>query len=229
MCEKTHINTKITPSNMPDIKRQTAVKCTIKQIKEGNYVQKHGWDPNYIEIQNKKISRVNILAAIISKESNTITIDDGTSNIAIRFFNEPEKADNLSIGDIILIIGRPREYNNERYIVPEITRKIQNKKWIEHRKKELELQETTTERQPSKEKPLEEEPKQAAKPPAQEEYLDNEPLKLLETIKQLDKGEGADTETIIKESRVKNAEKHIQDLVNEGEIYEIRPGKLKIL
>ncbi len=210
---------------MPDIKRQTAIKCTIKQILEGNYIQKPGWEPNYIEIHDKKISRVNILATIISKETNTITIDDGTSKINIRLFSEPEKADNLSIGDIILLIARPREYNNERYLVPDIIRKIANNKWIEHRKKELSISKYEI---PIK-KAIDEKPKETQQAPVQEEYMDNEPLKILEAIKQLDKGDGADTEAIIKKSGVKKAEKHIQNLVNEGEIYEIRPGKLKIL
>ncbi len=226
MGEKTHINQPAIPLAMPDIKRQTAIKCTIKKILEGNYVQKPGWEPNYVEISGKKISRANILAAIISKETSLIKIDDGSGQITVRFFSEQEKADNLHVGDIILLIGRPREYNNERYLVPEIIRVIKEKGWIEHRKKELGSQEVSA--KPAKKQEVQKKSMPQAAP-VQEEYLDNEPLKILESIKKLDAGEGADIEAIIKQSGVKNADKHIQEMINEGEIYEIRPGKLKIL
>lgn len=214
-----------TPKNMPEIKRQTAIKCTIKQILEGTYVQRQGWQPNYIEISGKQISRVNILAALVNKQDNTLIIDDGTGKIPLRLFSEHKKADNLSIGDILLIIGRPREYNNERYITPEILRKIKNKKWIDHRQKELQIKETTPTK---KTKPEKNEEKIEELPPQYEETANNT-SKILQLIRNLDKGDGADTEQIIKESKIKNAEEHIQSLINEGEIYEIRPGKLKIL
>ena len=36
-----------------------------------------------------------------------------------------------------MIIGRPREYMNEKYIVTEILKKVDNPAWIELRKKEF--------------------------------------------------------------------------------------------
>jgi hypothetical protein len=32
---------------MPEVKRQTAYKCSVKMILDGKYVQRPGWEPNY--------------------------------------------------------------------------------------------------------------------------------------------------------------------------------------
>lgn len=212
---------------MPDIKRQTAYKCTISQILNGNYVVQQGWEPNYIENGTLKISRINILAVITSKEGNTFSIDDGTGTITIRIFTEPEKSAHFKPGDIVLIIGRPREYNNQRYVVPEIIRKIENKKWIQHRKKELEIQAM------HEPKPIERQHKimQEEQEPEDEEPIEqtNRSKILLQTIKKLDDGKGAPIEEVIKISKLGDAEEYIEQLLNEGEIYEIRKGRLKVL
>lgn len=211
---------------MPDIKRQTAYKCTISQILNGNYVVQQGWEPNYIDSGSLKISRINILAVITTKEGNTFTIDDGTGNITIRMFSEPEKSSQYKPGDIVLIIGRPREYTNQRYIVPEIIRKIENKKWINHRKKELELQ-GNPEPEPVKQEHKIEEQKQEE----QEEPIEttNRSKILLQAIKKLDDGKGAPIDEVIQMSKLEDAEEYIEQLLNEGEIYEIRKGRLKVL
>jgi hypothetical protein len=48
-------------------------------------------------------------------------------------------------------------------------------------------------------------------------------------IRRLDKGDGADITEVIKESKDENAEKIIKNLIKIGELFEIRPGKIKIL
>lgn len=207
---------------MPDIKRQTAYKITIQQILEGKYIQRQGWEPNYIESNNLQISRINLLAVLVEKQGNNLTVDDGTAKISLMLFTEQQKADNISVGDILLIVGRPREYNEKRYIVPEIIKKIQNKAWIKYRKKELEIQDLKVPKRAEEKKIPETKEIPLEKP-------DNFILKILDAIRAVDKGDGADTDKVIKECKVKDAEKHITTLLNEGEIFEIRPGKLKIL
>lgn len=205
---------------MPDIKRQTAYKCTISQLNNGKYVVQQGWDPNYIEIGNLKVSRVNLMVTLLSKDGNVLMTDDGTGKIEIRLFTDQERADNLNVGDVILVIGRPREYQNKRYVVPEILRKIENKKWIKHRRKELDSFSL---------KLPEPEEKQPEPEPVQETLKPNFSFKIIETIKKLDKGSGADKEAVIKECGVEKAEEQIEILLNEGEIFEIRAGMLKVL
>jgi len=209
---------------MPEIKRQTAYKCTINQILTGEYVQKTGWDPNYIELGQLQISRVNIIAAVVSKEDNTIFVDDSTGKISIMLFNETADATKINVGDVIIIIGKPREYNKQRYIVSEILRKIENKKWIEYRQKELSLQKHT---------PIQknEEPTKESNIPDvhEEEQTNNYAYQLIALIKKLDAGSGADITDVIGQSKISGAEKYITTLLNEGEIFEIRSGKLKVL
>ena len=126
---------------MPEVKRQTAYKCSVRMIIDGNYIQKPGWDPNYIQVNGLHISRANVLAVVLEKEGNSITIDDGTGQIRVVFFNEQNKLDSVNIGDVVLIIGRPREYDKKRFLVPEIIKVIDDKKWIDYRKLELLIQE----------------------------------------------------------------------------------------
>ncbi|MCF7866129.1 hypothetical protein K9L67_00300 [Candidatus Woesearchaeota archaeon] len=217
---------------MPDIQRQTAKKMSIKQILESKYVQQQGWEPNYLELQGIKAGRVNILAAIVAKENNTITIDDGTGQINLIMFSEKEKADNLDVADVIMTIGKPREYNTQRYIVPEIMRKIQNKKWIMYRRKELETiqnnpeQETEKKVEPKKEIQIQEKKIELPEPRNEKENITQ---KIIRLIKQKDKGDGANIEEVLQEANDKDAEKNLNILINEGEIFEVRAGKVKVL
>ncbi len=211
---------------MADIKRQTAYKCTVKQINEEKYVVQQGWEPNYIILNDLKLSRINIIGVIVEKEHSVLTLEDGTGKIEIRLFQEPQKAEHIKVGDVILVIGRPREYLGSRYIVPEILRVVKDKKWVIYRKKELELL------YPDKgeevmEKESQEEPKIDEEMPS--ERGTNYSQIILETIKKLDEGSGAETEQVIKECKLEDAETFIETLLNEGEIFEIRAGKLKIL
>jgi len=213
---------------MADIKRQTAFKCTVKQITNGKYIVQQGWEPNYIILNDLKISRINLIGVIVEKESSVLTLEDGTGKIEIRLFQEPQKAEHLNVGDIVLVIGRPREYQNKRYIVPEILRRIEDKKWVKHRKKELEL--LYPQKEEEKEEQIIEEIQE--EPEIEEEVQKrgtNYSQIILESIKKLDKGEGADTQKVIKDCGLEDAETFIETLLNEGEIFEIRAGKLKIL
>ncbi len=94
-------------------KRQIAYKVRIKEITNGKYIKKEGWQPNYI------------------------VTDDGTGRISVRNFEQNKIFDDIEIGEVILIIGRPREYGNEIYLLPEVLKKIQDKGWIKVREIEL--------------------------------------------------------------------------------------------
>ena len=64
-----------------------------------------------------------------------------------------------------------------------------------------------------------------------EEPKENEltPKKIFDFIKQKDNGNGADFNEIVENYKESNAEKLIQFLLKEGEVFEISPGKLKVL
>ena len=154
-----------------------------------------------------------VVVSLPEQDTNykALHLDDGTGRMEIRSFDNPNIFSGVAIGDIALVIGRPREYGNARYITAEIVRQIKNKRWLEVRKLELNSQPAAKE-----EKTAEETPESNSAP-------------VYKAIKELDKGEGAETLSVIKEASHPEAEKIIQHLLKEGEIYEIAPGRLKIL
>lgn len=214
--------------------RQVAYKVSIKDLLEGQYFVQEGWNPNYILTKNRrKISRANIIANVTDKREGenfcSLTIDDSTGNINATVF-----AENVHIlkdknpGDLILIVGRPRVNNNQTVLIVEIARKLEPE-WAKLRKLELEAI--------SKEvKPVEEEVKINQAPKSFEEEIIqdmnvqevSERQKMVNIINNLDKGEGAPTEIVVKHFG-NNADALIQELLKEGEIFEIKPGRLKVL
>lgn len=125
--------------------RQTAFIVKISDLKNGKYIKEEGWEPNYILTKKARVNRANILGIVISKTETpdmsykSLVIDDGSGNISVRLFENNNLFNGINVGDIILLIGRPREYGTEKYMIPEIIKKIDNGSWLNYRKKELEL------------------------------------------------------------------------------------------
>jgi RPA family protein len=209
------------------VERQTAKICSIKELNNGKYVKQEGWEPNYVlTSKNEKVSRANIIgvAVTISDNASTIFIDDGTGKIELRSFENPQIFKDITIGDIVLIIGRPREFNNQIYINCEILKKISNKGWLEYRKKEIILKNIKVpdvEINENLDEPVVNQEKQQD----MEEVDEIEDILL--KIKNLDTGNGCNVEDLA--SLNPNAEKIIQMLMMKGDIFEISPGKVKIL
>ena len=207
-------------------KRQVAYKTRIKNLLAGRYVKEEGWVPNYIETSDgKHISRINLISVVVSKqlEDNyqSIVVDDGTGKISVRTFDEKNKFDGVDVGDVLLLIGRPREYGGERYILLEILRKIQGEKWMQVRKLELDKAIGDAPKATIKNKEVE------IEVVAEDEGADNQYQKVIEKIKELDKGDGADFEEVIKD--IEEGDNLVDGLLKRGEIFETTPGKLKIL
>jgi hypothetical protein len=135
----------------------------------------------------------------------------------LRSFEENAFA-GVDTGDLVLVIGRPRIYNEQKYVLPEIIKKVDHK-WGEYRRLQLELLRKRVKRV---KKAVAVSIKEAV-PPV------NYFQKILEFIKDLDSGSGADAEEVIKRSGAPDADALIRKLIEEGEIFELKPGKLKIL
>lgn len=231
------------------MKRQTAVKIRISDINESRYVKATGeWEPNYLLTPYKtRVSRVNIVGSVIDSDANNFTIDDGSGKLSVRSFEELTYKPPL--GEVIILIGRPREFSNEIYVVPEIIRPItKNKeKWIELRVLELKrlydgkAREVPTEHPETESEPqIQEEPAQKTEV-AEEKIEDEQPKEngesknifdeVIKTIKATDQGDGADMEEIIEKTGFdeKDVENVINNLLMDGEAFEIRPGRLKLL
>ena len=215
-------------------KRQIACKARVSDLINGKYVKEEGWTPNYIITkQGKHISRINLIGTVISKGNDeqgyqSLIIDDGSGSISLRAFEKNEAINNTEIGDIIIVIGRPREYGSEKYIVPEIIKKIDNKKWINVRKIELEIKNLKTAKLPAREEKVIVENISESNEEKTEKSASNHQV-IYKAVKELDSGQGADIDDIIKKTGIKEADKIIKKFLREGEMFEISPGRVKIL
>lgn len=211
---------------MPELKkRETAYKLRIGDILKANQIFEEAEGTNkrlqFVELGDKKILRVNIIANVIDKfESEgerkfaSITLDDGSGQIRARVFGEDIiKFQETSQGDTLIIIGLLRSYNQEIYILPELIKKA-DPKYLLIRKLEIEK---------SFPKPITSEQKTKVKALRDE---------IIEKIKTAEIKEGIDKEEIIltlKNSRPELITQELQKLLEEGIIYEPRPGKVRYL
>nr|MCK4929662.1 hypothetical protein [Nanoarchaeota archaeon] len=203
---------------MPQIKRETAIMCIVDDLLRGSFIRTEGWNPSYFSTDLGNISRVNLTGVVVSKDpAGGVIIDDGSGRILLRSFESDSFLD-LNIGELVMVVGRPRVYNEEKYVLPEIIKKI-NHKWGVYRKLQLELLRRNMKKTKKETRVLVKEEPQPV----------NYFQKILEFIKDLDSGEGADVEEVIKRSGAPDAEALIKKLIKEGEIFEIRAGRLKIL
>jgi len=228
-------------------KRQVAYKVWISDLINHDFIRQSGeWDPNYVQIGNKKISRVNIIATVIEKSKAedgsyaSLIIDDGSENVSVKAWKEDIKLiENVEIGTAILLIGRVREYNEKIYLSPEIVKPLDKLEWVELRKKELlkEYGTATKFEEVKTEQPIRqvEGPKEILVATEEEIVEDitteSDRQKILNDIEKLHGEDGVETEKVIsntdvEESRVRSI---IQELLKEGEIFEISPGKIKII
>ncbi len=119
--------------------RQVAHKMDIKTVNSGKYVQidrtseENKYTPNYVEMEDgTQISRVRIMATVldkyISEDGNyaSLTLDDTTDTIRCKIFKELDIIETIEKGDLIDLIGKIKEYNEERYLQPEVIVKIEN-------------------------------------------------------------------------------------------------------
>ncbi|MGB9748340.1 MAG: OB-fold nucleic acid binding domain-containing protein [Candidatus Woesearchaeota archaeon] len=196
-----------------NFKRQIAYKIKISDLIRGDYVKREGWEPNYIKDSfGREISRVNISGVILSKSEEinfkSITIDDGTGIINIRTFGDYDFS-NFDVGDIVCVIGKPRAFGNEKYVVMEIIKKVDDKEFLKARDLEVEYQKR--------------------KLSLQQEHRIGKTDAIYNLIKELDDGFGVEISEIIKRAAIPDAEKIIKKMLESGDIFEIKPGRVKTL
>lgn len=207
--------------------RHTARKVFISDVINGKFESNESGS-FLITNSGMKVFRIRLIGTImqkfISDDENYafIVIDDGTETIRVRAFDNIDLFKELEVGDIVDVFGRPRVYNEEIYVMPEIIRKIEDPNFEIMRK--LEILSAPKIEEEKVEEEVEEE--------IVEEVVDEEPKrKVFEIIKKLDKGEGVELKKIIEESKldrptVINA---LRELMNDGDIFEPRTERFKVL
>jgi RPA family protein len=197
-------------------KRNIAYKMRIGDVLKGKPVSDEG-KFLFLEIGDRKIVRINILANCVDKfiqdgdkKYASLTVDDASGQIRLKAFGDDiESMKEIMQGDTLQIIGNIREWNGELYLIPEIIKKVDSR-WLLVRK--LEIQKSWKEI-PSDKK--------------------NSSIKdlILQKIKDAESEGGIDIDTIIMNTEANpnmiNAE--TKKLLEEGLIYEPRPGRLRYL
>lgn len=223
-----------------------AVKTTIKELLLSEYLEGEDQKPNYLLTpEQQKIFRLNILATVVNREQQGVItnflIDDGTEKIILRFFEENKNSKNITIGDVLLVIGRVRTFRQEKYISPEVVKKI-NPLWLKVRFLELkksskEFIKDTEISKPDKsktDKNIKIKTKNKSDFEEEENGFEEENLelpnqKLKKLISELDSGSGVFIEEIIEKSSLEKTEQLLEKMLETGEIFQNIPGKVKIL
>ncbi len=213
--------------------RQTAIKTTIQEINHSTFVNTDPELHHHIQtLHHGKVFRVNLIGIIIQKEKvgsiTNMLIEDQTGQMILRSFEELSYLQHVNIGDFVLVIGKVRMYNNEKYVSPEIM-KVTNASWLKVRMLELQgmvelhvkKEETTLIVEESIVEEISEETKE------QEKLLPIE--KITQLIKKLDQGEGVLIEEIIEQSILDDTERLIEKMMESGDIFQNQPGRVKVL
>lgn len=174
-----------------------ALKTRVAEILRSRVVREDG-DTFFYLPTGTKYMRANVIGILtaLDTEQQSGMLDDGTGQIRLQFF---DISPNLAVGKLVMCIGRVREFG-EPYLSADIVKPIEPG-WAEVRNLEL-GQEDTQEEAPEK------------------------PGNVLDIIRELDEGKGADEEEVI--SRIGD-ERQLRNLVRDGEIFYTAPGRLKVL
>jgi len=208
------------------IKRQTAFKLRIGDVLKGKPIIDEQKSPEgqpmqrfrFLELGDKNIVRVNIVANIVDKYSSeaekkylTFTIDDASGQIRLKTFGEDTlRFQNIVQGNTVIVVGTLRYYNNELYIAPEIVRET-DPRYLLVRKLELDR----------------EKPKQVNK----EEVLAIKD-QIIEMIKRAEDSGGIETDQLYHTLTAVSPDiisQEIQKMLDEGLAYEPRPGRIRYL
>ncbi|MDP3734059.1 MAG: hypothetical protein Q8R37_02430 [Nanoarchaeota archaeon] len=211
--------------------RHRAQKVFITEILEGTLKTEEKEAILFLKTPTKEIYRLNIIAVVVGKEKRgsaiNLFIDDSTGKITIRFFEDNTVATAAAVGDVLLVIGKTRSYQEEKYISPEIVKKIDHL-WLKVRS--LELAAITNHNQEhEEEKQIKEEKEDKSNQDTQSES-DLLPFeKIIKLIKKMDTGEGVFIEEIIEKSSLRDAEKILEKMLEKGDLFQNQPGRVKVL
>lgn len=198
------------------IKRNTALKVRISDLTSGKWVKNEGMVASYVETASgMQVSRARLLGTIVSvfmAEDGmfaSVTLDDSTDTIRVKTFKTVKPLDGFKVGDMVDLIGKVREWNDEIYVMPEIMRKVGPEAELLRRLEVAKKGKAPQEKQ---------------EPGENKDDLRKEVLKVIEAGK-----DGISYSDVL--SKVKAAEETVEAVINEllgeGICYEPSPGKIR--
>lgn len=222
---------------MESLTRNTAYKIWIADLVSGNYSRGEGqFDAGYVDFNGKKISRVNLICGVVDKLSgegySSLTLDDGSGTIQLKAWAEDVNIFlGVDIGDLVLVVGKVKDYNNSRYVVPEVVRKMDNPLWLKVRKQELVKEYGKPRSVGTTINSNFDEKNEEALNIIEEKIQDKSSLRetVLSLVESLDTGEGVELDRVIGESGMAEAKNIVQELVNDGEVFEFKKGRFRLV
>ena len=123
--------------------RAIAAKLSIREITEGSLISREDGRIVGVETYLGQISRVNVIATVVDRFEATspsdseagrgfatITIDDGTGALRVKMWGETtQQLAEIQVGDLVLVIGRVRSFQNETYLNGEVIRRLDDPNW----------------------------------------------------------------------------------------------------
>lgn len=246
--------------------RSTAHKVKIEDLVNGEYKHTPEGEPNkLITPWEQELLRVNVIGTIIDKFVRddggyaTVTLDDGSETIRAKAWGEDvEEMEEYEIGDLVNVIGKVREYEDEIHLVPEIIRELEDPNWellreleiLENKKKmldagiepkleeeektgleteEIEVPEIQTETEEIGK--IEKIGESSESEPKGPEVSDEAKDKLLLALDKLEGEDGAELTELSEEIEEEESktEEILGALLNEDKVYEPIAGKFKRL
>lgn len=195
----------------------------------------------------------------ISEGSSAMAIDDGSGSLVIRAFDSSVKMTGLGIGEIVTVIGRPRPSSEGLFLSPEIVKKTDPAWMKYHISAIERLGEFWKSNLPAGFQAgginLRSTPPGGVVGNAsgmtanaagtgstmpklgvveeevvfEENTKETPERKIINLIKKHDKGPGADGASVIAESKNTDAERIIDKLLKNGDIFAVGPGRYKAL
>lgn len=199
--------------------RQVAVHVYVKELLDGVYEEREGWEPNILCCARGEISRVNVLGVLL-REAGRMVLDDGSGQVSLRSFDEVPGLESPS-GSVVQVVGRPREYQGSLYVIAEIIKPL-DPAWAQVRKAELGSVQEFSKPQSSSSAPEKSQPAPA--------IVDNKAEHLISVISGLDSGDGAFVDEVLEAANLGDVgEQILNQLLLDGEVFEIKPGVVKVL
>ena len=205
-----------------DFKRNIAYKIRVGEILVGKPIM-NAERFAHLELGDKKIIRVNVVGNIVDRYESTgetrylfLTLDDGSGQIKLKVFgDDAAKFKNYNQGETVVVIGVLRHWNNETYMQPEIM-KVNDPKYLLVRKLELEKERSSG----------------SAGVPVEKSQVVALRDKLLDKIKAAEENGGIEVDNLIigiRESSPDLINQEIKKLIEDGIVFEPRPGKVRYL
>ncbi len=240
-----------------DKKRLTAIKTNIDSIGKGKFIAQEGFNPSFIlSPEGQRMSRVRVLATTVDKfvsengKFASLTLDDGTDTIRAKVFNALSLLETIERGDIVDLIGRIKEYQEEVYLLPEIISKIDDPNLEMLRRLEIGAQQKDAARKKDLVLQYKDQVADASElirlmkerfgidQEEVEAYLQEDPPKskeakgeVLKLIETLDSGEGCNYQELMQAAGIpeETLDIIVNELLEEGSCFEPRPGKIRKL